>query len=196
MGGIRKDLSGQKFGKLTVLEFGYAKKGYNYWKCECECGRHTYTTTGGLNSGNSKSCGCANRLKKGVSGFNSLLYRYKRAAKLRNLKFLLTKNQFKKLTSSNCFYCNIYPTNIIYASGSNNPKKSLENGNTMAGVENSKYIYNGIDRIDSNIGYIKQNVVSCCGVCNHMKLNSSKEEFLNKVKQIYTYLKLDTYKGE
>ena len=50
----KQDLTGQKFGKLTALE--YIKGGK--WECECECGNHIIVDTRNLNSGHTKSCGC------------------------------------------------------------------------------------------------------------------------------------------
>lgn len=49
------------------------------------------------------------------------------------------------------------------------------------GVENAR----GIDRVDNNIGYIIDNCVSCCGVCNKMKWKLNQDDFLEKVKQIF-----------
>lgn len=54
------DLTGQIFGKLTVVErcFGkYAGTGRR-WLCQCECGNTTIATCRDLRSGNTKSCGC------------------------------------------------------------------------------------------------------------------------------------------
>jgi len=42
----------------------------------------------------------------------------------------------------------------------------------------------GIDRVDSNVGYTKSNVVPCCTTCNKMKLDSDKDEWILKMKQI------------
>jgi predicted transcriptional regulator len=42
----------------------------------------------------------------------------------------------------------------------------------------------GIDRVDSNIGYVKANTVPCCSTCNKMKLDSDKDEWIIKMKQI------------
>ena len=39
------------------------------------------------------------------------------------------------------------------------------------------YIYNGIDRVDSNIGYIFENCVPCCKLCNMAKKEYPVEEF-------------------
>lgn len=54
-----EDLTGQKFGRLTVISIAERKKGYGvYWLCKCECGNETITSTGHLKSGHTKSCGC------------------------------------------------------------------------------------------------------------------------------------------
>lgn len=44
----------------------------------------------------------------------------------------------------------------------------------------------GIDRIDNSIGYISNNIVSCCKVCNVMKNKYSVDNFLNKCIAINT----------
>lgn len=58
------DLSGKKFGKLTVKKFaGYhfeksRKKNVSKWLCECECGGSKIIKRHLLIKGNTKSCGC------------------------------------------------------------------------------------------------------------------------------------------
>jgi len=53
------DMTGQKFGKLTVIKMaGYARKHRIQWLCSCECGRNTIVEGAALRSGNTKSCGC------------------------------------------------------------------------------------------------------------------------------------------
>lgn len=56
------DLTGQTYGKLTVIE-KYGKKNYNghtqtTWLCKCECGNFTEATTNALRTGKKVSCGC------------------------------------------------------------------------------------------------------------------------------------------
>ena len=47
-----EDLTGQKFGRLTVIKYAYSKKGARYWLCECSCGnKEKYVTTGHLKNG-------------------------------------------------------------------------------------------------------------------------------------------------
>lgn len=53
-----KDLTGQKFGMLTVLKRVENKGKDVAWLCSCDCGKDTVTTTSRLNSGMTKSCGC------------------------------------------------------------------------------------------------------------------------------------------
>jgi len=51
-----KDLRGQRFGKLIVVQpAGTSKSGDLYWLCVCDCG--TYTTI--VRPSRNKSCGCA-----------------------------------------------------------------------------------------------------------------------------------------
>ena len=53
------ELTGEQFGKLTVLEkYKTDPNKGNIWKCQCECGNICYVNTGNLTSGRIKSCGC------------------------------------------------------------------------------------------------------------------------------------------
>lgn len=55
-----KDLTGKRFGQLTVVERDKAAhKGNAHWVCRCECGKIVSVRGSSLTSGNTKSCGCA-----------------------------------------------------------------------------------------------------------------------------------------
>jgi len=57
-----KDLTGQVFGRLTVLWYvGNNKHGCAMWRCACQCGDCTTVLGSSLRSGHAKSCGCFNR---------------------------------------------------------------------------------------------------------------------------------------
>ena len=60
-----KDISGQKFGRLTALYrlHNYHKNGTR-WLCVCECGNLKEVNLRNLQNGNSKSCGCL--IKEGI----------------------------------------------------------------------------------------------------------------------------------
>lgn len=51
------DLTGKKFGRLTVIERYDAKT----WKCICDCGNTTYSDGYQLRKGITQSCGCYHR---------------------------------------------------------------------------------------------------------------------------------------
>lgn len=55
----RRDLTGQKFGKLTAIRYSYTIKGKAYWECECECGNKKTVRANELLTGGTKSCGCS-----------------------------------------------------------------------------------------------------------------------------------------
>ncbi len=63
----KRDLSGQRFGKLTVLHFVElrGKSGY-MWLCQCDCGNQSLAMAGNLRTGKTKSCGCG-KIKHGHS---------------------------------------------------------------------------------------------------------------------------------
>lgn len=62
----RNDMTGRKFGRLTVIKRApSAKSGNIRWFCSCECGNETIVYGSHLRNGNTKSCGCLEREVKG-----------------------------------------------------------------------------------------------------------------------------------
>lgn len=56
---IAEDLTGRKFGRLTVIErVQFEEKKRPYWLCECECGNKKIVRGGHLREGKIVSCGC------------------------------------------------------------------------------------------------------------------------------------------
>jgi len=180
-----KDLSGQKFGRLTVNKYTGRSKGqskHSIWECICDCGKIKDVVSTSLTRGLTRSCGCyhiekaGNNQKKLIEGeasFNLLLATYKKGAKKRDLVWKLTIEQFQFLTKGTCYYCGIEPQQFI--------KRNDLNG---------YYLHNGIDRIINSMGYYKENCVSCCGVCNWLKNTMNQHDFLNHIARIYNYRKL------
>lgn len=58
-----KDLTGKKFGLLTVLSKAESENGKIMWLCECDCGKQIKVATGNLQSKNTFSCGCLHSSK-------------------------------------------------------------------------------------------------------------------------------------
>mgnify|MGYP001612440758 CR=1 FL=1 len=109
--------------------------------------------------------------KFGNNSRNQLFSKYKRDARRRDIIFGLNRPHFFRLTSANCHYCGEEPKTIF---------KNHKN-------RKSFYIYNGIDRKDNEVGYIRGNVVSACKTCNYLKGTLTKGEFLDIVGKIYRY---------
>lgn len=60
----KKNLIGQIFGKLTVIEEVPSENHKSaYWKCQCSCGNVKNVSTSNLISGRVSSCGCYNKLR-------------------------------------------------------------------------------------------------------------------------------------
>jgi len=87
--------------------------------------------------------------------------------------FLLTKEEFKVITSSNCHYCGTSPQQM--RQGSFKPGRLWDRGT---------YAYNGIDRVDNKIGYILTNCVPCCIICNKAKSTYTQNDFLSWLKTL------------
>ena len=65
MGRPHTDITGQRFGMLTVVEY---IKG-SYWMCKCDCGKERIVDGRHLRSGRTKSCGCQQYRKIRQKGF-------------------------------------------------------------------------------------------------------------------------------
>lgn len=63
---MKLDLTGNKYGRLTVLgDVGKRTgRGKILWQCLCECGRVTFVRADHLKNGSITSCGCLNEEKK------------------------------------------------------------------------------------------------------------------------------------
>jgi len=177
----RLELAGKKFHRLTVINYSHSHiqpsmQKRAIWNVICDCGKEFQISTANLTGGQTKSCGCyiAELRKKGMIKLNpesaiEEQYRLTRGqAKKRNKDFDLTYEQYKKIVINDCHYCGAEPYQ------------------KYSKVKNSKKIkLNGIDRINTKIGYTIDNCVPCCGVCNTMKMDKSLDEFLTKIAEIY-----------
>lgn len=168
-----RDLSNQKFGKLTVLS-RFSKKNKSWWNCRCDCGKEKPVQAAGLLRGSSKSCGCNKKRKPRIHATqlelnkHSLFRSYRDRAKHKGFSFSIDKDIFFTLVALNCYYCNFPPKNTYrYKSSDKEP-----------------FLYSGLDRIDNEIGYELSNCVPCCRVCNYVKGQYlTKEELINIISQ-------------
>jgi hypothetical protein len=178
--------AGKKFGHLTAVSYSGRKPGKKsptsgnaLWLCTCDCGNETVALARDLIDGTKKSCGClaftglraggSNRLPAGESAFNCYFYGYKKSARQRSYEWDLTKEQFKEITSSNCHYCGIPPSNTVHG---------------RAGYTNGGYKCNGVDRINNEKGYVTGNVRPCCKQCNIAKGVLTEQQFYNWIGKV------------
>ena len=55
----RKDISGQKFGRVTVISYSHTNEDKKAcWNSVCDCGKKFVVSGKNLRNGNTKSCGC------------------------------------------------------------------------------------------------------------------------------------------
>ncbi|MDA3855349.1 MAG: hypothetical protein PF569_03760 [Candidatus Woesearchaeota archaeon] len=46
---------------------------------------------------------------------------------------------------------------------------------------------NGVDRVDSKVGYTKENSVACCKYCNFAKHTMSEDDFYKWIRRVYEF---------
>lgn len=177
-----KDITGIKFGYLTALKYIRSRDGNGaIWECICDCGNICEVRSHSLLRGKTKSCGCkrgelisiAISKDVGLSNIVQLFNTYKNNAKLRNYNFELSLDEFSKITKDNCYYCGI------------EPEQELIISNVMG---DRVLLYNGVDRIDNNKGYVIDNIVAACGACNIAKKDLSFDEFIKWIDRVSKHL--------
>jgi len=67
-----KDLTGKKFGRLTVMRYIFTRKHCACWECKCVCGNTIIVLGNSLQRRNTQSCGCLRieRLKEKIVKHN------------------------------------------------------------------------------------------------------------------------------
>ena len=89
---MSKNLVGQRFGYLTVLEATNERSGGSIiWKCICDCGKECYIPTSNLSRKHTQSCGCKTAALIGEALHLDLLN--KKFNQLTVIKKLSVKNQ-------------------------------------------------------------------------------------------------------
>jgi len=163
------DEIGNRYSKLLVVsKVGIDRYGSICFECLCDCGEKKIVSGINLRQGKVKSCGCLHMRPKGESAFKHMFRTMKKSAEKRGYVWELTEAQVKGITAQNCTYCGGSPSNRI-------SKKQSYNGG---------YTYNGIDRTNNKIGYISNNIVPCCRVCNRAKSTMTVVEFLKWIKRV------------
>jgi hypothetical protein len=171
---------------LTVISVPYLKivgKSRRYIvKVRCKCSREFIADSSRIRTGETKSCkDCSFRarsLRNTVSQIEQIFRRLViDRSKKHNIDVTITSEDYFKIASKNCYYCN-------------DPPAKLARFKNRKYVNNEEISLHGIDRLDSKKGYHIDNIVSCCTSCNYAKHKLSEKEFINKIMKIYKNLNL------
>jgi hypothetical protein len=131
-------------------------------KCNC-CGQPKDLTDfykRGSGKRRATCVSCYKKQKRILESRPELRYKaYRRSAKRRNISFDLTLAQFKQFENKPCRYCGADVNPI------------------------------SLDRVDNDIGYIINNVDSCCFRCNSLKHVFDEYDFLIHIADIYEFQK-------
>lgn len=193
--------SGDKIGISTIIREiepqwynngNRRKKKLRVFFLECECGSEFIRNDICIRNSRHNACRkCAHRICAEKNKTNPVLLSRQRtdeerlfvmcrsSAKKRNMTFGICLSFFSLLIKKPCHYCGGQPSIRTIASEFQKQKRAAR-----------KTIANGIDRIDSSIGYIESNCVPCCWKRNLAKGKFTVDEFLEHCKKIVEFTKL------
>lgn len=167
---------GDRFGKLVVRDIILNSKRNRL--VECDCGVIFAGYSYNLANGTTTRCSAcaikdrvgkpnlANRIDPLQRTINDQWNVFRKHARKHGDDFI-SKEYWFALTQLSCVYCKSQPSNV---------RKAVAHA--------TDFWYNGIDRIDSSIGYVVGNVQTACWTCNRMKGNMSHEDFLTHIRKI------------
>jgi len=172
------EITGQTFGRLTVLEKvqSRGKNNITMWLCKCECGGTTITQGRSLKSGNTKSCGCARSIATYWTGHGEISGGYWKTvqhnADLRNILFEVKIEDAWNLFLKQNRMCAISGDELIFTR--NYVKKK--------GLQTAS-----LDRIDSSLHYTLLNVQWVHKTINIMKNSLQDDEFFKWCSKVHKF---------
>jgi hypothetical protein len=171
-----KNLTGKKFGMLSVLKIDNTKNTRIFWVCKCDCGNTKSVCSKHLTSNLVKSCGCIQHLKgknnKSWKGYEEISGKYWNSlingAISRNLEFSINIEYAWQLFLEQNRKCALSGLDLVFEKESKNMIDRTAS----------------LDRIDSKVGYIEGNVQWVDKKINVMKMDLDIDFFLNMCKII------------
>ncbi len=175
------DLTGKEFGRLKVISISH-KNRQIYWKCICKCGNETKVRCDSLLGGETLSCGCLGlensysaNYKGGKHITGQEFATIRTHAKDRNLEFNITVSDIEEIFEKQDKKCKFSGAILCF-----NSNRKSGNGKIICGDAS-------IDRIDSAIGYTKDNIQIIHKDINFAKRSKSDKDFIEMCCKIADY---------
>lgn len=176
------DLTGKTFGKLTILRRsgtqGKGRRSTSVWHCVCICGKEEEFSTSNITDIKYPACSqckkddisirARDRVKRPNLPMSDYYSSYKRNSQNRKIEWDISPHLFLLLTSQNCIYCGQKPSRKVRDK-----------------YGDRELYVSGLDRVDNRRGYLPDNVVPCCKICNYAKKAYSLPEFLEWVSNVF-----------
>lgn len=171
----KDNLVGKRFDNLTAISLvGCDKSGHRMWLCKCDCGKECNVLASNLKRGKQLSCGCIKSVGNNNAnwkGYENISGRYlsslKANAKKRKIPFNISLKYMWELYIKQDKLCALSGIPLIFSTDSTQTAS--------------------LDRINSKLGYIKDNVQWVHKNVNAMKSNFDELDFIALCKQIVKY---------
>jgi len=192
-----KDISGLRSGKLVAIKpvnpqerYGDKSRKVILWECQCDCGSKTILRTNRITSGDIKSCGCAGIQGKRKRGYKLSQFPYRNG--FENYKGLVplwycsrVKNGAKKRK----IYFDITPSEMSDLFIRQNKRCVFTDLELKFGItsHDTEITTASLERIDSSLGYVKDNIQWVHKKVNWLKgtrTNIEVVDFCRKIKDI------------
>lgn len=181
-----RDLTGEIFGMLEVLD-EFRRKGEKWeWKTEClNCNTISWVRDDHMKTGHTKSCGCMNydkdgrplitdrRLKLLGDVYRDIIRGHVKKESSREK--VISLDEVISLSEQKCIYCG---------------EDGFKTYRDRSKKSNYTLIITGIDRLQNDIGYRSDNVVPACQRCNVMKCENTVLDFSVWVFRVFAKQKL------
>jgi len=170
---------GEQFGSWTVLKEDWydSEKNASFVEVQCKCGVKKVVRKFTIQKGISKKCRqCMGN--ESFTGYEKLggyhLNQIQRSARNRNLEYKVKPKELWDLLVQQDFKC-VLSGELIELSRTIDNKTKVQTAS--------------LDRIDSNLGYVKGNIQFISMSCNYAKNNMTHTEMLRFIDLIYESVK-------
>ena len=189
-----KDLTGNKYGRITLLEFVGMRGTRAIYTASCDCGKLLGPRLVGpiiyrhLHGLEIRGCGSIPKLRHGAkrkfaestkrNAFCHFVVAVKKQIEKGRECDAWTIDSWYKMCSEPCIKCRKTDIKNIAKIG------GCRDGYTEEDINKYDLLLNGLDRADSKKGYTKENCRPCCWGCNKAKSNQTESEFYEMIIRI------------